>query len=399
MRANQRADAQYWNERRRNCAQALLNRHWITKEDDPELFYAIRDQYTELRDWFAEYTGFSLIMTRMMIKLDKAPVVAKPWMGFSEFREVRDYVLFTFSLWYLESKTELDQFVLTDIIEQVSEKLIEVDIEISWINYQHRLSMVRALKKLRQLGVLRHIDGDEMDWAVDQETKNVLYECSPAARYVLRHFPRELKAYEHLNQMNEQILYPDTEDGHLRSRRHRIYRRLLLEPSIADREWNTDELYYVQTQKSKLMDQIQFMFGMEGSRYREGLFFFHPDVTGESDLFPTAAAISDIVLLFATELRKRLGNEEWFVTEQGTVELTQTDIEGLLYKVKEKYQDYWSKEHRNMSLKELADALTLHMSDWNFGYWTSTLGNMDRFIISSVIARWSADYVWEEMEV
>src|SRR5690606_31532268 len=133
----------------------------------------------------------------------------------------------------------------TDIIEQVSEKLVEMEIEISWINYQHRLSMVRALKKLRQLGVLRHIDGDEMDWAQDSQTKNVLYECSPAARYVLRQFPRELKAYEHIDQMTEQIIYPDTDDGNLRKRRHRVYRRLLLEPAITDREWNTDELYYV----------------------------------------------------------------------------------------------------------------------------------------------------------
>lgn len=399
MRANQRADAEYWNHRRRSCAHALLNRHWITKEEDPELFYAIRDQYTELRDWFAEYTGFSLIMTRMMVKLDKAPVVAKSWMGFSEFKETRDYVLFTYALWYLESKTELDQFVLTDIIDQVSEKLLEMEIDISWINYQHRLSMVRALKKLRQLGVLRHIDGDEMDWAQDSQTKNVLYECSPAARYVLRQFPRELKSYEHMDHMKEQIIYPDTDDGNLRKRRHRVYRRLLLEPAITDREWNTDELYYVQTQKSKLIDQMQFMFGMEGSRYREGLFFFHPDVTGESDLFPTAAAISDLVMLFASELRKRLGEEDWFVNDQGTVELTQTDIESLLYRMKEKYQDYWSKEHRSMSLRELADTLTAHMSDWNIGYWTSTQGNIERFIVSSVIARWSADYVWDEEDM
>lgn len=396
MRVNQRADAEFWNERRRSCANALLNRHWITKEEDPELFYAIRDQYTELRDWFAEYTGFSLILTRMMVKLDKSPVVPKSWMGFPEFRETRDYVLFTFALWYLESKTELDQFVLTDIIEQVSEKLLEIEIEISWINYQHRLSMVRALKKLRQLGVLRHIDGEEMDWAQDHHSKNVLYECSPAARYVLRQFPRELRIYEQLQDMSEQIIYPDTDDGNLRNRRHRVYRRLLLEPAIADREWNADELYYVQTQKSKLIDQMQFMFGMEGTRYREGLFFFYPEVTGECSLFPTASAISDLVLLFAGELRRRLGNGDWYVTEQGTVELTQTDIDGLLFRMKEKYQEYWSKDHRAMSLKDLAYALTTHMENWNFGCWTSNEGNMKRFIISSITSRWSADYAWDE---
>ena len=136
MRAGRRADAEHWHERRRACANALLNRHWIAKEEDPDLFYAIRDQYTELRDWFSEYTGFSLILTRTMAKLDKSPVVASPWMGFPEFREPRDYALFAYSLWFLESKTEMDQFVLTEIVEQVGEQLVASGLMIDWENYQ-----------------------------------------------------------------------------------------------------------------------------------------------------------------------------------------------------------------------------------------------------------------------
>ncbi|TBL70896.1 TIGR02678 family protein [Paenibacillus thalictri] len=398
MRANRKADAEHWNERRRTCAHALLNRHWVTKEEDPDLFYAIRDQYTELRDWFAEFTGFSLILTRTIAKLDKAPVVAASWMGFSEFREPRDYALFAYSLWFLESKTELDQFVLTEIVEQVSEQLVTSGLAMDWENYQHRLSMVRALKKLRQLGVLRHIDGEESDWAHDSRSKNVLYECSPSARYVLRFFPRELKAYERLEDFNEQVVYPATVDGELRKRRHRIYRRLLLEPAVADREWSPDELYYVQTQRRTLMDQMQFMFGMEGSRYREGLFFFHPELSGECSLFPTPSGISDLVLLFAGELRKRLGSRDWYVSEQGTVELTQTDVEGMLYLLKQKYGEYWGKEHREMSLGELANALTTHMQDWSLGHWREEGEGGQRFIVSAVVSRWSADYSWDEGE-
>ncbi|MCA0758146.1 TIGR02678 family protein [Paenibacillus sp. N4] len=396
MRANRGADAEHWNERRRTCAHTLLNRHWITKEGDPELFYAIRDQYTELRDWFTEFTGFSLILTRTMAKLDKAPVMAAPWMGFTEFREPRDYALFTYSLWFLESKTELDQFVLTDIVEQVGEQLVAWGLVMDWENYQHRLSMVRALKKLRQLGVLRHIDGEEADWAHDSRTKNVLYECSPSARYVLRHFPKELKAYGSLDDFNEQIIYPETIDGELRKRRHRIYRRLLLEPVVADQQWSADELYYVQTQRRTLMDQMQFMFGMEGSRYREGLFFFYPELSGECSLFPTAAGISDLVLLFAGELRRRIG--DWHVTEQGTIELTRTDVEGLLYMLKQKHGEYWSKEHRGMSLAELANGLAAHMMDWNLGYWAEGSEGSERFVVSAVVSRWTADYSWDEGE-
>lgn len=397
MRANRNTDAEHWNERRRVSAHALLNRPWVTKEEDPDLFYAIRDQYTELRDWFAEFTGFSLLLTRTMAKLDKAPVKAEPWMGFAEFREPRDYALFTYALWYLESKTELDQFVLTDIIEQISEQLAASGLAMDWENYQQRLSMVRALKKLRQLGVLRHLDGEENDWARDNRTKNVLYECAPTARYVLRHYPRELRMYGEVDDYAEQVVYPETVDGELRRKRHRVYRRLLLEPAIADQDWAADELYYVQTQRRTLMDQLQFMFGLEGSRYREGLYFFHPELSGECVLFPTAAAISDLVLLFAGELRARQAEEIGYVTERGTIELTVSDVEQVLYAMKEKYSDYWSKEHRSLSLSELSEAVTGHMTEWSLGRWSDE-GGRRLFVVSAAASRWDAQYMPDEQE-
>lgn len=410
MRAGKRPDAEQWNERRRACAHALLNRPWIAKDEDPELFYWIRDNYTELRDWFSEFTGFLLLLTRTMAKLDKAPIYAEPWMGFSEFRDPRDYALFTYALWFLETKTELDQFVLTDIVEQVSEQLAAAGCAVDWENYHHRLSMVRALKKLRKLGVLRHIDGEETDWAHDA-SKNVLYECAPVARYVLRHFPKDIGQYRETDDFQEQTLYPDTADGELRKRRHRVYRRLLLEPAVADREWSKEDLYYVVTQRRAIMDNMQFMFGLEGSRYREGLFFFHPELTGEGELFPTLAAISDLTLLFAGELRRRMGKGDWHIADQGTIELTPTDVEALLHGLKQRYGDYWSKEHREMGLGELAEELTTHMAEWKLGYWTmdghtassgeevggSPSGGR-RFVVSAVASRWTADYSLDEEE-
>jgi uncharacterized protein (TIGR02678 family) len=397
MRLNKKADAEQWNERRKACAHALLNRSWITKDGDAEIFYWIKDQYTELRDWFAEHAGFLLILTRTMAKLDKAPLLAQPWMGFSEFRDNRDYVLFTYALWFLESKTELDQFVLTDIVEQTSEQLVTAGRAMDWENYQHRLSMVRALKKLRQLGVLLHIDGDETDWAHNGQ-KNVLYECSPTARVVLRHFPRDMKQLQTVDDHQELLVYPETVEGELRKRRHRVYRRLLLEPAVADRDWHKDDLYYVVTQRRSIMENMQFMFGLEGSRYREGLYLFYPELSGECELFPTAAAVSDLVLLFAGELRRRLGSREWFVSEQGTVELTRTDLEGLLYGLQQKHGEYWSKEHRSMNLGELATALTRHMSEWGLGSWIGNAAGSERFVVSAVVSRWNADYALDEEE-
>jgi len=389
MRQSGRTDAALWEERRRTCAHALLNRPWITKDADPELYYWIKDQYAELRDWFAEYAGFSLLLTRTMAKLDKAPVKGQPWMGFREFRETRDYAFFTYGLWYLESKTEMDQFVLTDMVTHIREQMLSAGIMVAWDNYYHRMSMVRALKKLKQLGVLLAVDGDEGDWAHDA-SRNVLYECSPNARYVLRQFPDELRRSDDYHHLNELVAYADTEDGRKRRLRHRIYRRLLLEPVVHDRSWDTEEQRYVQTQRRSLLDQLQRMFGFEGTRYREGLLFFHPELTGEGELFPTPAAISDLVLLLAGHLRRKLhlGHAAYVLEDDGTIELTRSDLEQALLELKEAHQDYWSKEHREMSAIGLADELTAHMVEWGLGEWRSP----GRFVIFPVVSRWNAVY-------
>ncbi len=377
-------------ERRKSCVEALLNRPWILKEEDPELFHITKELYFELRDWFMDYTGFSLVVTRSMAKLEKVPVVAKPWMGFAEFREARDYVFFTYGLWFLEGKTELDQFLLTDITEQVREHMVSRGMDADWTNYSHRMSMARALKKLKALGALKTVDGDEMDWAQEGGDRNVLYECSPVSRYVLRRFPQDLTYYDRIEQLADPIVYADTQEGIALRRRHRVYRRLLLEPLVLDRHWSEEDKYYVVTQRRSLIDQLEKMLGWEGRRYREGLLFFHPELTGEPELFPTLSAVSDLVLLVAGELRRRLHDSDsgLYTDDEGCVRIGRLEFERLLLQLRKRHKDYWSKEHRESTSSELAMHVLGHMEDWGLGEWESE----EHFLIYPVVGRWTADY-------
>ncbi|MGG4034135.1 TIGR02678 family protein [Paenibacillus cisolokensis] len=375
-------------ERKRACMHALLNRPWVTKEDDPDLYFAIKDHYEELRDWFMDKAGFPLIVTRSMAKLDKTPVKAFPWMGFAEFRETSDYVFFTYGLWYLEGKTELDQFLLSDIVEEVREQMLGAGLEADWRNYYHRLSMARALKKLRSLGVLYSVDGDESFWAQDAE-RNALYECSPLARYVLRRFPRDLTECSRIEELTDPIPYADTQDGQSMRRRHRVYRRLLLEPVVTDRQWDEEDLNYVLWQRRAIIDQLEKTFGWVGRRYREGLLFFHPELTGEGELFPTLSAASDLALLAAGEIRRQLAEGGGLYTEDnGTIRLTRAEMETIMYRLQSRHKEYWSKELRESASQELAELCMNHLAEWGLGEWESEAS----FLVSPVLGRWNADY-------
>ncbi|MFB5763618.1 TIGR02678 family protein [Paenibacillus medicaginis] len=381
-------NAEFMQERKRACMHALLNRPWITKEHDPDLYFLIRDHYKELRDWFMDKAGFPLILTRTIAKLDKTPVKAFPWMGFAEFRERRDYIFFTYGLWYLEGKTELDQFLLTDIVEEIREQMLGAGMDADWRNYYDRLSMARALKKLRSLGVLYSVDGDESNWAQDGE-RNVLYECSPTARYVLRRFPRDLTECSRLEELEDPIPYADTQDGQSMRWRHRVYRRLLLEPVVADRHWDEDDLNYVLWQRRTIIDQLEKTLGWAGRRYREGLIFFHPELTSEADLFPTLSFASDVAVLVAGEIRKQLTDENGLSTEDnGSVRMTRAELETLLYRLQSSHKEYWSKEYRESASQDLAQLCMKHLAEWGLGEWE----NENSFLISPVLGRWEAVY-------
>ncbi|WP_435923412.1 TIGR02678 family protein [Paenibacillus sp. DYY-L-2] len=381
-------------ERKRECIHALLNRPWVAKDEDPDLYFAIRDHYEELRDWFMDKAGFPLIVTRLIAKLDKAPVKAHSWMGFPEFREKKDYIFFTYGLWYLEGKTELDQFLLSDTVEEIREQMISAELEVDWRNYYDRLSMARALKKLRSLGVLHNVDGDESHWAQDAE-RNALYECSPLARYVLRRFPRDLTSCSHLEDLEDPIPYADTQDGQAMRQRHRVFRRLLLEPAIVDKNWGEEDLNYVLWQRRAIINQLDQMLGWVGRRYREGLLFFHPELTSECELFPTVSAASDLVMLLAGEIRKMLSNQDGlYVEDNGTVRVTKAELETLLYRLQVKHKDFWSKELRESSSQELAELCMNHLAEWGLGEREGEAV----FLLSPVLARWNSEYANTDFE-
>ncbi|GIP33369.1 TIGR02678 family protein [Paenibacillus sp. J2TS4] len=390
-RSGRGSDAAQVAERKKACIHALFNRPWILKEEDKELYFTVKDHYDELRNWFMEQTGYPLIVTRTLAKLDKVPVVAYPWMGFTEFREQRDYIFFTFGLWYLEGKTELDQFLLSDIVEEIREHMNGQGLEADWSNYYHRLSMARALKKLRSLGVLFSVDGDEGEWA-QNESRNALFECSPNVRYILRRFPQDLTFYNGMEELSDPVIYADTPEGQALRRRHRVYRRLLLEPAVPDRLWNEEDLSYVLTQRRSIMDQLGRMMGWEGRRYREGLLFFHPELTGEATLFPTLSGGSDLALLVAGELRRQLNQEgsDRYVEDNGCIRVERSEMETLLLRLQRKHKEYWSKEFRVASSQELAELCFTHMVEWNLGVWE----DHSYFLISPVLGRWNAEYLF-----
>lgn len=381
--------SQRFREEKQACVQALLNRYFIDKASDPELFQSIRHHYQELREWFQEQCGFTLLLTRQFAKLEKVPGLAQPWMGWDTFSEPRDYGLFTYCLWYLEGKSENEQFLLTDMVEAIRQHLLGLGMEMDWTLYEHRRSMARALKQLQNMGVLVAVDGDEWEWAQLGAERNVLYESSEYARYVLRRFPQDLCEYTRIEELGS-TFYAPTPEGELKARRHHIFRRLLQEPAVYDWEWSEQERYYVLTQRHYLLQQLEESAGLVGQRYREGLLFFYPEASGEMELFPTARAISDIVQTLASEIRRLTvqSKNSLFVDLQGCFVLSTVEFESILLRLREQYSSYWSKQYRQATTAQLAQEVVCHLEEWGLGRREAD----GTIYLQPALARFSGDY-------
>ncbi|HAH97067.1 MAG TPA: TIGR02678 family protein [Firmicutes bacterium] len=379
------------------CAQALLGRTWVVKTDDPEMYNAIRRNYRELKEWFQEYCGFNLIFTRQVIKLEKVPGKAYPWMGFAEFSDPRDYGLFSFCLWYLEDKSDGEQFLLSEMVSAVLEHIagfLHDKAEIAGIdltNYDHRLSLARALRKLRELGILTVVDGDEGEWV--RQDLDILYESSQVVHFVLRHFEKELSYYGNVNDLAAGV-YPETAEGRAQKLRHSIFRRLIQEPVILDSEWSPEEHSYITAKHQAVCNNLRAISGLEGQRFGEGLILVQSNGASECEVFPTTKVVSDICLLLAGELRRTYENpvlQSMYQIQReadGSVLITLTALEQMLNKLREHYGKYWSKEHQSQTTTDLSGSVIAHLVEWKLG----SCPDEQTVLLSPALARWEGTY-------
>ena len=92
-----------------------MNRRWILKSQDPQLYYEIKDNAKELKKKLQEKFGYALIINPYLVKLEKIPGKAEGWMGITEFETLMEYQMFCYLLMLLEDKEAGERFILSNI--------------------------------------------------------------------------------------------------------------------------------------------------------------------------------------------------------------------------------------------------------------------------------------------
>lgn len=372
-------------EQQKHALGLLFENYWILRQDSPSDYQLIRENEKALRRYISEKLGYSLIIHKDFIKLEKVPVEPKSWMGIQDFQHPRDYVLFCCGLAYLENRSVEDQFLLSELAKELEESYPGI-IKIDWTNYQHRQSLVRVLKKMVELNCIREVDsysGGVEEFARSEE-QEVLYQGTIYSRYYMRNHLRTLKSCQTI----EDILTMDWERSQEDIRRKRVYRQLFIEPVLYRKEQDDEDFDYIRRYRNRVRDDIEEHSPFELQVTKNAAMLTLPEQKQQYESYPDRKARSLLSLHVQSFLRDRL--DQFEVSSFGEIRLTRAQFEVIIENVSSEFKLGWSIEYREKSsLKKTAEDVLEHLIEWSFARIEEETGLI---IFMAAIARMKGQY-------
>lgn len=346
-----------------NAINVLLNNYWIVKETDKENYYAVKHEINDknTKRFIQEMLGWKIIHSEHVIKLEKIPSHAEPFMGIQEFTEIRDYCLLCAVLLYLEDKEENNQFLLSDLIRYI-ETVISKYIEVDWTSFSQRKSLVRVLQYVENKGLLKTYEGDSSVYSREQSNE-VLYENTGLSRYFATNFPMDITNTKHWMDFEKQVIDIENDRGEVRT--NRVFRQLVVCPSMYWENANDSDAFYLKNKKAYISTNIEKIMGgtLEMSKNNASVVFV--DLQGVGDIHPKNSMLSEIILLVTHEIYEMAQDKRKLsVNDNDTINMPTSKFNVILLNQKRKYQELWSKEYREISDEKYLLLVKEYMKKW-----------------------------------
>ncbi|KXG75447.1 TIGR02678 family protein [Thermotalea metallivorans] len=339
----------------------LLERFWIIKEQDKELYYQIKDASPKLKNFLEDKLGYKLIINPYIIKLEKLPGKPENWMGIEDFEDRMEYGFLCLLLMFLEDKGPEEQFVLSQITEFVQGTYPGQE-KVDWTLYKHRRHLIKVLRFAAEIGLMKVNDGDEQYFANAVDTE-VLYENTGLSKYFMRNFTGNLLYYRHWQDIeNEEWVDIDKDRG--RIRRNRVYRRLVMSPAVYSEGIEDADYLYIKNYRNMLQKDIEEMLESQLHVHKNGAFVILDEGKNFCDTFPNNKNISDIVLQMNGLIVEEVKKGSFLKREDDTIHISMARFEAMIEECLKRYMEGWSKEYREMKLEKLYNEVIKYMQDF-----------------------------------
>ena len=339
----------------------LLDKYWVIKDDDKDLFYRVKDSIPQFKTFLSEKLGYRILMNQYLIKLEKIPGSAQSFMGIKEFNHSVEYVLLCLLLMFLEDRSRDEQFVLSEITEFIEGNFMGKE-KIDWTQYRHRKHFIKVLRFAQSMGIMTVNDGDDQKFAYHTETE-VLYESTGLSRYFVRHFTSDIMDYSNVKEL-ENAEWGDLNADRGIIRRHRVHRKLLMEPVVYSQGSDDVDYDYIKKQRGLIENDFQKYLDYNLHVHKNGAMVIVPTEKNLQDTFPDTKAISDITLLFNGRIRLAINQGKFQINKSGGITMSRAAFDTMVMELKEDSGHGWSKEYREMQGSNLADSLVDYMESF-----------------------------------
>lgn len=321
----------------RSAARALLSEPLA--ERSASEFPLIRKHRKELARWFADELGYRLDTSRPAVaRLAKLPGPGHRPRGLDTRSgrrfDGRRYALTCLAMASAEGGGE--HTTLQRLFEDVGVRASAID-GFGWDGRMasDRRVFIQAVQALQDLGVFEKADGDEERFARGEVDGDALYRID---RDRLSLLPTTAQPPSLAAGPDEVAVepYPDTEQGRVLRRRHRVTRALVEEPVLYRADLTEDEIEYIRSQRNRLERLLEDRLGLSLEVRAEG--WVTVDESGElSDLrWPDYGAAETTALRLCDELRARhvrRDPEMW----------PDADVTAFVRDLAAEYAGYWRK--------------------------------------------------------
>ena len=338
----------------------LLNRRWVLKAEDKELYYRMRDAIGEVRKFASEKLGCQVTENALMVKMEKIPVVPETFMGILDFSSREEYAFFCILLMFLEDKDAQEQFILSQLTEYIAANMPGEPVD--WTVYTSRRRLIKVLCYAVEQGILGITDGND-DAFMDNAAGEVLYENTGASRYFMRNFSKDITDYEKPEDFLESDWFAMDEDRGI-ARRHRVYKRLLFAPGMYRREGSEEDFEYLKYYGRRLTEDMEQNFDCHVHIHKGSAYVMLGDDCRMGTVFPGNNVLSDIVLLVLAEIRQRVEQKEWNLQQDEVCVVDSVVFEQQLRKIKQTYGKGFSKNYREMPESEFVKTVMDEMELW-----------------------------------
>lgn len=344
-----------------NTLEILLNRRWILKARDRELYYQVKEALAsgEEKRFLREKMGYQVIVNPYLIKVEKMPAKPENWMGIMEFKDPVEYVFFCIVLMFLEEKEAEEQFVLSELTEYIQSQYEKEQID--WTIYRYRRHLIKVMKYCTFCGILQVDDGSEDGFARDY-TGEVLYENTGASRYFMKNFTQDIMSYAKPEDFEKEEWIDVNEDRGI-VRRQRVYRKLLMSMGMYKNADSEEDFAYIRNYRNMIQGELSELIDCELQVHRNSVFLILDESCHLRRTFPEENTLSDIVLLFNGVLQEKIQAGEIYIETDEQIRLPKVTFQKMVEECKERFCCAWNKTYREMTFGEIYREVYEYMSE------------------------------------